>query len=315
MQEKAREIVCEVQRAVIGKDEVICKVLMVILAGGHILLEDIPGVGKTTLALAFSKAMRLDYRRVQFTPDVMPSDVVGYSVYNQATGRLEYRPGAALCNLFLADEINRTSPKTQSALLEVMEEGAVTVDGVTRETPRPFIVMATQNPVGSAGTQLLPESQMDRFMARLSLGYPRPEDEVLILKRRRTEVPADTVGAVAGAHELLVMRGETESIHISDELYAYLVRLAAATREEPLLRLGLSPRGTIALAKMARAAAYLCGRDYVIPGDIALIFGDVAEHRVVLSGQAKVAGTTAAAVLKNLAARVPPPQLTRRRGV
>lgn len=310
--DRARDIVGEVKKAVVGKDETICKVLMVILAGGHILLEDIPGVGKTTLALAFSRAMDLDYRRVQFTPDVMPSDVVGYSVYNKGTGLLEYRPGAALCNLLLADEINRTSPKTQSALLEVMEEGAVTVDGVTRETPKPFVVIATQNPVGSAGTQLLPESQMDRFMACLSLGYPAPDDEVRILKLRRTEAPAETVGTVAGAGDLLLMREETEAVHISDELYTYLVRLSAATREEPMLRLGLSPRGTIALAKMSRASAYLAGRDYVIPGDVALVFGDVAGHRVVLSGQAKVAGLTAGAVLKDLFARVPAPRLTRR---
>ena len=178
--QKVLEIIEEVKKAVVGKNAVVGKMLMVILAQGHILLEDIPGVGKTTLALAFSKAMALDYRRMQFTPDVMPTDVTGFSVYNKATGQLEYKPGAALCNLFLADEINRTSSKTQAALLEVMEEGRITVDGVTRETPKPYTVIATQNPVGSAGTQLLPESQMDRFMVCLRMGYPKLEDEVEI---------------------------------------------------------------------------------------------------------------------------------------
>ena len=209
--QKALEIIEEVKKAVVGKNAVIGKMLMVILAQGHILLEDIPGVGKTTLALAFSKAMALDYRRMQFTPDVMPTDVTGFSVYNKSTGQLEYKPGAALCNLFLADEINRTSSKTQAALLEVMEEGRITVDGVTRETPKPYIVIATQNPVGSAGTQLLPESQMDRFMVCLTMGYPKLEDEIEILRRKQGGDPLEQVQKVVGTTEILFQR------HVGEE--------------------------------------------------------------------------------------------------
>lgn len=309
---QAKQIVDEVRKAVVGKDEVIWKCLAVILAGGHILLEDIPGVGKTTLALSFSKAMSLDYRRVQFTPDVMPADVVGFSVYDRETGHLSYQPGAALTNLLLADEINRTSPKTQSALLEVMEEGAVTVDGVTRETPKPFTVIATQNPVGSAGTQLLPESQMDRFMVRLTLGYPSPADELEILKRRRTDQPTQTVTSVAGATDLLRMRAEAEEVFLSDELYTYLVHLSSATRTHPHLRLGASPRGTIALARMTRSMAYLSGRDYAVPRDTALIFRDVMEHRMVCGGEARLAGITAGNILDELLSKIPAPRLTRR---
>ena len=230
MQQKALAIIKEVRKAVVGKDAIIGKVLMVILSQGHILLEDIPGVGKTTLALAFSKAMDLDYKRVQFTPEVMPADVVGFSIYNKATGKLEYQPGAALCNLFLADEINRTSSKTQSALLQAMEEGRVTVDGVTRQIPRPYTVIATQNPVGSAGTQLLPESQMDRFMVRLSMGYPKLEDEVEILKRKQGGDPLESVTQVVTAQEILLMQQQVEAVHVHDDIYGYITRLCAATR-------------------------------------------------------------------------------------
>ena len=270
--QKALEIIEEVKKAVVGKNAVIGKMLMVILAQGHILLEDIPGVGKTTLALAFSKAMALDYRRMQFTPDVMPTDVTGFSVYNKSTGQLEYKPGAALCNLFLADEINRTSSKTQAALLEVMEEGRITVDGVTRETPKPYIVIATQNPVGSAGTQLLPESQMDRFMVCLTMGYPKLEDEIEILRRKQGGDPLEQVQKVVGTTEILSMQREVERIYLADSLYDYIARLTAATRKEPLIRLGASPRGSIALTRMAQAAAYLSGRDYVIPRDVQIVF-------------------------------------------
>lgn len=315
MHKMAQHIADEIKKAVVGKDEVIWKSLAVILAGGHILLEDIPGVGKTTLALAFSRAMSLEYRRVQFTPDVMPADVTGFSIYDRENGCLQYQPGAALCNLLLADEINRTSPKTQSALLEVMEEGAVTVDGVTHATPRPFVVIATQNPVGSAGTQLLPESQLDRFMARLSLGYPAHEDEVEILKRRRTGHPADAVTAVAGAADLLAMRAQVEDVHLTDALYDYLVRLSSATRAHPSLRVGASPRGTIALARMTRSTAYLAGRDYAVPMDAAQVFKNVIEHRVVLGGEARVAGISSGEVLDEILAKTPSPRLTGRRAL
>lgn len=305
--QKALEIIEEVKKAVVGKNAVIGKMLMVILAQGHILLEDIPGVGKTTLALAFSKAMALDYRRMQFTPDVMPTDVTGFSVYNKSTGQLEYKPGAALCNLFLADEINRTSSKTQAALLEVMEEGRITVDGVTRETPKPYIVIATQNPVGSAGTQLLPESQMDRFMVCLTMGYPKLEDEIEILRRKQGGDPLEQVQKLVGTTEILSMQREVERIYLADSLYDYIARLTAATRKEPLIRLGASPRGSIALTRMAQAAAYLSGRDYVIPRDVQIVFHDVIGHRIVLSPQAKMADVSVASLLEKILNRVNAP--------
>lgn len=310
MQQKALQIINEVKKAVVGKDAVIGKVLMVILARGHILLEDIPGVGKTTLALAFSKAVSLDYKRLQFTPDVMPSDVTGFSIYNRETGALEYRPGAALCNLFLADEINRTSSKTQSALLEVMEEGSITVDGVTRPTPKPYIVIATQNPVGSAGTQLLPESQLDRFMVRLTMGYPEPEEEVEILKRKHGADPLAAVNKVAGAGDILDMQDQTDAVFLSDDVYRYIAELAGATRENAMIRLGASPRGSIALAKMAQAAAYLSGRDYVVPKDVQFVFRDVIAHRILLNAQAKISNTSEETLLSSILKEVPVPSVT-----
>lgn len=312
MQEKALEIINEVKKAVVGKDTIICKLLMVVLAQGHILLEDIPGVGKTTLALAFSKAVSLDYKRLQFTPDVMPTDVTGFSIYNRATGALEYKPGAALCNLFLADEINRTSSKTQSALLEVMEEGSITVDGTTHPTPKPYIVIATQNPVGSAGTQLLPESQLDRFMVRMTMGYPEQEDEVEILKRKQGSDPLDSVQKVATAADLIAMQQQVENIFLHDDIYDYIAKLTRATRENKMIRLGASPRGSISLARMAQAAAFLAGRDYVVPKDVALVFADVIEHRIVLSAQAKMSSVTAPQLMETILNEIPAPAVAKR---
>ncbi len=312
MQAYAAKILQEVQKAVVGKDEILAKVLMAILAGGHILLEDIPGVGKTTLALAFSRAMQLSCKRLQFTPDVLPADVTGFSVYQKATGKLVYQPGAVLCNLFLADEINRTSSKTQSALLEVMEEGRVTVDGITHETPKPFTVIATQNPVGSAGTQLLPESQMDRFMIRLSMGYPAMQDEVEILDRKREGDPLLLVQPVANAQNMLDMQQQVQAVYCSRELLEYIVRLADATRESPLLKLGVSPRGSLAVARLARACAWLSGRDYVVPKDIRLIFSDACCHRVLLSPQAKLGGRTAGQILNDILQDTESPALERK---
>ena len=309
MRQKALSVIQEVKQAVIGKDMVIAKVLMVILARGHILLEDNPGVGKTTMALAFSKAMDLDYKRIQFTPEVLPADVVGFSVFNKAAGRLEYQPGAALCNLLLADEINRTSSKTQSALLEAMEERRITVDGVTRELPRPYTVLATQNPVGSAGTQLLPQSQMDRFMVRLSMGYPKLEDEVKILKLRQGYDLLTGVRRVVDGSEILQMQRQVDEVYVADEVYTYIARLVAATREHPMVRLGASPRGSIALAQLGRAVAWLNGRDYLLPEDVQTIYHDVLEHRLVLAPQAKISGKSARELLSELLRTVPAPKL------
>ena len=281
-QPKALAIINEVRKAIIGKDTVVCKTLMAILAGGHILLEDNPGVGKTTMALAFSRAMSMSFSRVQFTPETMPSDVIGYSVVNRDTGRLEYRPGALLCNLFLADEINRTSAKTQSALLEAMEEGQVTVDGVSRQLPRPYTVIATQNPLGTAGTQPLPESQLDRFMLRLSIGYPSAEQEVGILKQTEGQRPLNFIQPAATLDEVEQMRREAAGIYVADDLYRYVADLCVATREDPALRLGASPRAGGALIRACRASAWMGGRDYVVPEDVGFIWVDAIAHRLVL---------------------------------
>lgn len=233
MQTKANDILNEIKKVVIGKDEKIARVLMAILAGGHVLIEDVPGVGKTTLALAFSKALGLDYNRTQFTPDVVASDIVGFSMYDKESGRFTFREGSVFCNLFLADEINRTSSKTQSALLEVMEEGQVTVDGQTYVLPKPFTVIATQNPAGSAGTQLLPNAQLDRFLIRLTMGYPDFDSQIEILRDRQTGNPIDTVENAVSAKELLSMQQQAAAVHTADELLAYITRLAEASRSPP----------------------------------------------------------------------------------
>ena len=303
----AAAILAQVRRAVVGKDEVLARVLLAILAGGHILLEDIPGVGKTTMALAFSKALGLDYNRVQFTPDVMPSDITGFTLYNKEAGRMEYQPGAVLCNLFLADELNRATSRTQSALLEAMEEGQVTVDGVSHPVPRPFLVIATQNPAGASGTQPLPDSQMDRFMVRLSLGYPAPADEMDMVRRRQEGNPLDSVEQVVDREGLLALREKAGAVYLSDEVLDYIVRLVGATREHPMILQGASPRATLALAAMAKAAALVRGRDYVNPEDVALVFPDVVPHRLLLSPRAE--GDKSFDPAAELLAKVPAPRI------
>ncbi len=283
-----RAVISQVQEAVVGKADIIEQIMMAILAKGHVLVEDIPGTGKTTMALAFSHAMGLKANRVQFTPDVLPADLTGFTIYQKETGKFVYQPGAVMCNLLLADEINRTSPKTQSALLEVMEERQVTVDGVTRNVGSPFIVIATENPTGSAGTQLLPESQLDRFMICVKMGYPTVKEEIDILKRNQYG-RADTLAErVFSAEELLAAQEMVSKIYVDDVIYDYIARLAKATREQEMLAMGLSPRGTIALTAMAKAKAFLSGRKYVIPDDVKSVFPAVATHRVQLSTKAKV---------------------------
>lgn len=298
--DKSQEVLREVRTVVKGKDTCVEKAFSAILAGGHILIEDVPGVGKTTLAVAFSHAMALETHRVQFTPDVQPSDILGFSMYHKDTGNFSYHPGPVMCNLFLADEINRTSPKTQSALLEVMEEGAVTVDGESHPVPAPFIVMATQNPRGSAGTQLLPDSQLDRFMITMRMGYPDMEDEVEIARGRSQRVRPREVRQVLAVQELLELQNLVERVFIHDNIYKYIVRLSEATRQNNYVELGVSPRGTIACTRMARARAFLQGRSYVIPEDAAAVFPDVAAHRLQLGTRARVAHVTAEAVLEQI---------------
>lgn len=307
----SQDVISEVKKVVIGKDEIIIKVLLSILAGGHILIEDIPGVGKTTLAVALSKALSLDYKRLQFTPDVLPTDVTGFNILNKQTQKFEYKEGAALTNLFLADEINRTSSKTQSALLEIMEEGKVTVDGVTRKAPDPYIVIATQNPIGSIGTQMLPESQMDRFIVRLTMGYPSVESEILMLKAKQSLVPVDSVRAVVSAEDIIKARKEVENIYVADQVFDYIARLASATRNHQYIKLGLSPRGTIALLRMTKATALLKGRDYVIPDDVAYTFNDVVLHRVIFNSKAKINGISGEQILRDILSTVEVPRISR----
>ena len=303
----AAAILGEVRRAVVGKDEVLAKVLLAILAGGHILLEDIPGVGKTTMALAFSKALSLRYNRVQFTPDVMPSDITGFTLYNKEAGRMEYQPGAVLCNLFLADELNRATSRTQSALLEAMEEGQVTVDGVSHPVPQPFLVIATQNPAGASGTQLLPDSQMDRFMVRLSIGYPKPEDELELLRRKQAGNPLERVRTVLTPAGLVEMRSQVDAVHVSGDVAEYIVKLVNATRSHPMLAQGASPRATLAVAAMAKAAAFVLGRDFVIPEDVKTVFRDVVEHRLIFSARAETVDRAAVDPVRDVLKSVPPP--------
>ncbi len=306
---QAQRIIAQVRQVVVGKDRTLLWVLAAILAGGHILLEDIPGVGKTTMALAFSRTLSLKHNRVQFTPDVLPSDVTGYSVLNQGDGTMVYQPGAVLCNLFLADELNRATSRTQSALLEAMEEGQVTVDGISHPLPKPFIVIATQNPTGAAGTQLLPDSQMDRFMVQLSLGYPDPKDEIAMVESRQVADPLQAIGPLLQRQELEDMRRTVAETFVSRDMVAYVVRLIGATRNHPMLLRGASPRATLALISMAKAIAQLRGRDYVVPKDVQEVFIPTVAHRLLLSARGEGQGLTAAQVLQGILGSVPVPQI------
>ena len=304
--EQSKAILAEVSKAFSGKNEIVKKVLMTIYAGGHILLEDCPGVGKTTLAVAFSKTLGLSSKRIQFTPDTLPSDITGFTVFNRETNHFEYRDGAANCQLLLADEINRTSPKTQSALLEVMEEHTVTVDGETHVLPSPFICIATQNPVGSAGTQSLPESQLDRFTICLSIGYPSLENQMRIINAQRYSNPLSDVRPVTNAQNLLEVQNYLTSVRVADSVLSYAIRLCEATRMHPLVELGISPRGVSALVKMARAGAVLRERNYVVPEDVQSVFFDVCAHRLILRPQAQVDGITARDILAEILQQIKP---------
>ena len=285
-----------IKTAIHGKDDVIDMVLCAVFAKGHILLEDIPGVGKTTLVTALAKVMNLDYKRMQFTPDVLPSDVSGFTMFDKTKNEFTFKEGAVYTNLFLADEINRTSPKTQSALLEVMEEGHATVDGVTRNLPTPFMVIATQNPIGASGTQKLPESQLDRFMVRLSMGYPSHESAVTILKGDSHKT-IEKMERIISREDILNYQNEVENVKIKDSLYDYAVSLTEATRNTDTFSLGLSPRGSIALIRMTKAHAFLSGRDYVIPEDFKAVFYAIGNHRVILSTKAKACGMNTGSAL------------------
>lgn len=283
-----KQMLLEIHKAVSGKDIKILKVLLAILAGGHILLEDIPGVGKTTLALAISRTLSLSTKRIQFTPDVLPSDVTGFTIYNKSTNSFIFKKGSAFCNLLLADEINRTSSKTQSALLELMEEGAVTIDGTTYPLPSPHIVIATQNPITCVGTQKLPESQLDRFLIKLTLGYPNANSEIAMLMARQDHNPLDEIEQVADALTIERMRQKVQQVYVSEPIYKYIVDLTNATRNHPAIRLGISPRGSLALMQMAKACAYVQGRDYILPDDVIYVCADVFSHRLLLRNQTDI---------------------------
>ncbi len=288
MNPKLNQILQEIEKVVVGKNETVEKIMMAVLAGGHVLMEDVPGTGKTTTAMAFAKVLGLDTRRVQFTSDTVPSDIIGYSVYEKQIGGFVFKPGAIMTNLLLADEINRTSSKTQSALLEAMEEMRVTVDGQTYPLPSPFVVLATQNPVGSAGTQMLPSAQMDRFMIKISMGYPDFESQISILRDRHRENPLDKIQAVVNIDELQQLIREAAAVQVMDSIYEYVTKLTQATREHPMIALGVSPRGALAVCRMAKAYAYLHGRDYVIPEDVVAVFVDTCAHRLVLATKARM---------------------------
>ena len=312
MRNELEQIIREVEKAISGKRPVIEKILMAILSDGHILLDDVPGVGKTTLAVALSRTLGLNYHRIQFTPDVLPSDIVGFSVYDKNTGAFSYRPGVVNdTNLLLGDEINRTSSKTQSALLEAMEERQVTVDGNTYPLQKPFIVIATQNNVGTAGTQMLPYAQMDRFLVRLSIGYPDFDAQMDLLRARQGADPLECVSRSAARGDVVRMQEEVRAVTAKDSILSYLTRLALASREHPMTEIGISPRGVLFLDRMAKACAYLQGRDYVVPDDVQAVFSDVCAHRIILTQKARLSGVTAEQVLSELLRTVEVPDTHR----
>jgi len=282
------KIMEQAQNIILGKKDVIEMTIISLLSQGHVLIEDVPGVGKTTLASALSKIIGLKYKRAQFTPDVMPSDITGFSIYNKNTNELEYKEGLALCNILLADEINRTSPKTQSSLLEVMEEGTITVDGKTHSVPTPFMVIATQNPIGFVGTHPLPEAQLDRFIMRISMGYPDTANEIKIISDRKLENPIDKIQTIIGSEDILKAQNIVKNIHIDETLYKYIVELVAKTRNHQYITLGASPRASLSLMRLSQARAFMEKRDYIIPEDILNMYTPAIAHRIILKQEAKL---------------------------
>ena len=296
-----------IERVIVGKEEAVRLTLIAVICRGHILIEDVPGVGKTVLTKAVARSIGCTFKRIQFTPDLLPSDVTGVSVFNQKTGEFEFHPGPIMSQFVLADEINRATPKTQSALLEAMEEGQMTVDGATYALPEPFIVMATQNPIEYEGTFPLPEAQLDRFMLNISLGYPSPSDEVQILDRQQHTHPIDTLGQIVSADELIGMQEQVRDVKVSREIREYIVSLTTATRQHQNVYLGVSPRGSLALFRTSQARALLDGRDYVIPDDVKRLIKATLSHRLIVAPAARVRGVTSAAVLDEITGTVPVP--------
>ena len=305
--QKIQQVLEEIEKVVIGKNEILEKIFMAILASGHVLMEDVPGVGKTTTAMAFARALGLETRRVQFTSDTVPSDILGFSIYDKKEERFVYKPGAIMTNLLLADEINRTSSKTQSALLEAMEERHVSVDGKTYPLPTPFVVLATQNPTGSAGTTMLPNSQLDRFLIKISMGSPDLKSQISILQDRHTTDPLEKAQPVLNKEQLQELIAQTTAVHVAEPIYAYIANLAQATREHAAVQLGVSPRGALAVCRMAKAYAFVNGRDYVVPEDVAAIFPDVAAHRLMLNAKARMMELDAGQITQEILKQVTMP--------
>lgn len=307
------KIMEQTENIILGKRDVIKMTVISFLSQGHILIEDVPGVGKTTLASALAKVVGLKYKRAQFTPGVMPSDITGFSVYNKATNEFEYKEGLALCNILLADEINRTSPKTQSSLLEVMEEGTLTVDGKTYRVPTPFMVIATQNPVGFVGTYPLPEAQLDRFIMKLSIGYPDEEYEIKIISDRRIQNPIDKLMTVITPEDIIKAQNIVKNIHIDETLYKYIVELVAKTRSHPLITLGASPRASLSLMRLAQAKAFLEKRDYIIPEDILEMYKYALSHRILLKQEAKLKKISTDDILEEIKKQIAPQIMSEKR--
>ena len=301
------KLLSQVEKVIIGKTNVVKMLIAALLSGGHVLIEDVPGTGKTTLAMTLAKATSLSCRRVQFTPDVMASDITGFTMYNKESERFEYRSGLVMSNIFIADEINRTSPKTQSALLEAMEEKKVTVDGVAHVLPDPFMVIATENEFGYVGTYPLPEAQLDRFLIKLSVGYPSAEDEAMILYNRKNGDPISNVEPVCSAEDIKNCIAEVSATHIDAAIYKYIVDIVAATRKHPFSALGASPRASIALMRAAQSIAFMEGRNYVTPEDVAAIVPYVLPHRIHLTQEAKVKRIEVGFVISEIMKAVRPP--------
>jgi MoxR-like ATPase len=305
IQESGEKVVANVERVIVGKHDEVRLALVALLCQGHLLIEDVPGTGKTVLAKAIAKSLGCSFRRIQFTPDLLPSDVTGLSIYNQKTQEFEFRPGPIMAQIVLADEINRATPKTQSSLLESMEERQATVDGVTYPMPEPFLVIATQNPIEYEGTFALPEAQLDRFMLRLRLGYPQPIEEVLILDEQKRGHPIDEIGEVVSIDELRAMQAGVREIYVDSTVSEYIVRLVNSTRSHPDVYLGASPRGSIALYRAGQAYAALGGRDYVIPDDIKRLAEPALAHRLIIKTSASIRDVDAGTIVKELLDSVP----------
>lgn len=302
-----KKIINNVEQVIIGKRETVELVITALISNGHILLEDVPGVGKTRLIAAVARSIDGSFKRIQFTADVLPSDITGFSVYNQKTGDFEFKKGAIMSQFVLADEINRTSPKTQAALLEAMEEKQISVDGVTYKMPQPFMVMATQNPIEFMGTFPLPEAQLDRFLIKISVGYPDAESERSVLSMHQMDDPFDTLEAVATTDDIINIQNEVKKVFIHENLESYIISLVSATRNHPSVRLGASPRASLALYRTAQATAYIDGRDYVVPDDIQKMMIPVMAHRIILSQETKFSNTTAEDVLEEIKKSTPVP--------